>query len=283
MPQFKPGKMVNLSRLVHRVVANNSGPMTGPGTNTYLIGNSELAIIDPGPDDQEHIDAILAAARSLQGVIRWILCTHSHHDHSTGASRLKEHTGAEIYGQPAPDQQLARDESFSPDQVWAHHSRLQHDEFTILAIHTPGHASNHLCFLLEEEQMIFTGDHIMGGSTVVIPHPDGNMAHYLTSLEKIKTYNAHCLAPGHGDLIHNPNPVIEGTIQHRLMREQKTLNALGLIGPCDLNTLVSSVYDEVPSTLHPVAKQSLRAHLEKLQEENRVLQKKGIWQISNDG
>lgn len=279
MSDFTPGKLVNLSRLIHRVVANNAGMMTGPGTNTYLVGNQQIAVIDPGPASPAHIDAIIDAANSLQGTIQWILCTHTHLDHSPGAALLKEKTGAIVCGLPAPVGN-GQDQNFRPDQHWHDGSELECDEFFISTIHTPGHASNHLCFLLNDESVLFTGDHIMSGSTVVISPPDGNMAHYLASLEKLKPYTIEKLAPAHGSLLPHPMDVIEGTIQHRLMRENKVLERLATLPACTLDTLTSSVYDEVPVFLHPVARMSLLAHLEKLKEEKKVILNDTLWALS---
>lgn len=280
MSQFEPGKLVNLSRLAHRVVAPNAGMMTGPGTNTYLVGNSELAVIDPGPNIDAHIDAILAAAESLNGTIKWILCTHTHPDHSPATVALQQKTGAKTFGQQAPTVGMSQDKSFQPDHTWQDHEILESDSFRLKAIYTPGHASNHWCYLLEDEQLLFTGDHIMEGSTVVISPPDGDMKHYIESLEKLKSEDLNHIAPGHGDLISNPQDVVEGTIQHRLMRETKTLEKLSAIQPANLDELVKDVYDEVPIFLHSLAKLSLTAHLNKLLVEGKVSVDNDQWTIS---
>lgn len=277
MSQFEPGKLVNLSRLVHRIVAPNAGMMTGPGTNTYLVGNQELAVIDPGPNDSDHIDAIINAANQLRATIKWIVCTHTHADHSPGAMALKQKTHAQVYGQVAPKNGMSQDQSFQPDVTWGKESHITCPEFSLAAIHTPGHASNHWCYLLEDEALLLTGDHIMNGSTVVIAPPDGNMSAYIASLEKLKAYDINHIAPGHGDLIDNPQEVIEGTIQHRLMRETKTLEKLREMGEASLDNLVERVYDEVPIFLHELAKYSLLAHLEKLQAEGKVIHHNQQW------
>ncbi|PCJ47560.1 MAG: MBL fold metallo-hydrolase [Moraxellaceae bacterium] len=278
MSDFTPGKLIRLSPLVHRVTANNKGMMTGPGTNTYLIGNRQIAVIDPGPAKKKHINAIIDAAESLGGSIQWILCTHTHIDHSPGAALLKEKTGAFICGQPAPEGRN-QDQHFRPDQRWADGSELECEEYSIRAIHTPGHASNHLCFLLPDEELLFTGDHLMNGSTVVICPPDGNMSQYLNSLEKLKSVPLKTLAPAHGDLLSNPLEVVEATIQHRLKRENKVLERLEGLSPCKIGKLTASVYDDVSIFLHPVAKMSLLAHLEKLQVDNRVTLSNGRWEL----
>ena len=281
MSQFEPGKLINLSRLVHRVVAPNAGMMTGPGTNTYLIGNEEIAVIDPGPADPIHIDAIISAAESLNGTIKWVLCTHTHPDHSPGATPLCERTKAKAYGQVAPAEGMSQDQSFKPDHNWQDLEVLETDSFKIKAVYTPGHASNHWCYLLQNEAMLFTGDHIMNGSTVVIAPPDGNMSDYLNSLEKLKSEAIEHIAPGHGDLINTPLEVIEGTIQHRLMREDKTIQKLAEIQPANLDQLVKEVYDEVPIFLHELAKYSLTAHLDKLASDGKAEKIDDTWQLTS--
>lgn len=278
MSHFIPGKPFPISLNVRRVVAPNASMLTGPGTNTYLIGNKQLAVIDPGPAMPEHIDTLVKITATLGATIRWILCTHTHPDHSPGAALLKRATGAQLFGYPAPEGPV-QDKTFAPDVPWHHDSRLDTDEFSLRAVHTPGHASNHLCYLYENEKMLFTGDHIMQGSTVVIAPPDGNMADYLQSLELLKSLDISHLAPGHGDIIQSPLEIIEGLIQHRLMRERKTLEKLCALAPCSLDVLLPAVYDEVPVFLHALARQSLTAHLLKLKEEGRVTLDGDQWQV----
>lgn len=278
MSSFKPGEIVVLSQRVRRITAPNPGMMTGPGTNTYLVGNGELAVIDPGPAVPEHVDAILQAAADMHAPIRWILCTHTHLDHSPAANPLRDATDAIVIGQVAHFPK-SQDTRFSPDQHWQHGDFIRNDEFTLRAVHTPGHASNHLCFYLEEEQTLFTGDHIMEGSTVVIAPPDGNMQAYLNSLRLLKELPLRHLAPAHGNRIDNPLQLIEALIWHRSMRENKVLDKMRQLGPCTLATLTPSVYDEVPTYLHGVAQMSLLAHLQKLEEEQVAEHADGIWRI----
>ncbi len=278
MSNFKPGEVVVLSQRIRRITAPNPGMMTGPGTNTYLVGNSELAVIDPGPAIPAHIDAIIAAAEGMRAPIRWILCTHTHLDHSPAANALREATDASVIGQVArvPKNQ---DPTFRPDQHWQHGDFLCGDGFTLRAIHTPGHASNHLCFYLEEEQTLFTGDHVMEGSTVVIAPPDGDMLAYMNSLRGLQELPLLHLAPAHGNRIDKPQQIIEALILHRTMRENKTLEKMQQLGPCTLATLTPSVYDEVPVFLHGLAQMSLLAHLQKLEKENRVCVENEIWRL----
>lgn len=278
MSSFKPGETVVLSQRVRRITAPNPGMMTGPGTNTYLVGNAELAVIDPGPDIPEHIDAILQAAADMHAPIRWILCTHTHLDHSPGANRLRDATDAPVIGQLARDPK-GQDSTFKPDQHWQHGDVIRSDEFTLRAVHTPGHASNHLCFYLEEEQTLFTGDHIMEGSTVVIAPPDGDMQAYMNSLHQLKELPLRHLAPAHGNRIDNPLQIIEALIWHRTLRERKTLEKMQQLGPCTLATLTPSVYDEVPAFLHGLAQMSLLAHLLKLEQERVVERNDDLWRI----
>ena len=197
-----PGVPKRLDRFVTRIIAPNPGKMTGPGTNTYLVGDDEqLAVIDPGPLIDSHIAAIVACGR---GRIRWLLCTHTHRDHSPAARALQATTGARVIGYPAPAGE-SQDGSFAPDWLPAHDERLPIAGLTLRALHTPGHASNHLCFLLEETKMLFTGDHVMQGSTVIINPPDGDMRAYLRSLESLLAQDIAIIAPGHGYLIGPPH------------------------------------------------------------------------------
>lgn len=253
-----------LDRLVTRLTAPNPGAMTGPGTNTYLVGEDEIAVIDPGPAIDAHVEGIL---RQGKGRIRWILCTHTHLDHSPAAAYLKEKTGAPVYGRPAPQGQ---DATFQPDAVLEHGHKVAGPGFTLRAIHTPGHASNHLCYLLEETRMLFTGDHVMQGSTVVINPPDGDMRAYLASLEALLAEDIAIIAPGHGYLIGAPHRELRRLIAHRLSREAKLRRVLERHGPAPLHALVPHVYDDVSSRMHSWAARSLTAHLDKLVAEGAV-------------
>jgi glyoxylase-like metal-dependent hydrolase (beta-lactamase superfamily II)/8-oxo-dGTP pyrophosphatase MutT (NUDIX family) len=264
--EMLPGVPKRLDRMVTRVIAPNPGMMTGPGTNTYLVGESALAVIDPGPAIDSHVEAVLAAGA---GRIRWILCTHTHIDHSPAAAALRAATGAVVIGRPAPAGP-SQDQGFAPERLPAHGERLVLDGFALRALQTPGHASNHLCYLLEDTRMLFTGDHVMQGSTVVINPPDGDMRAYLGSLEALLAEDLAILAPGHGYLIGAPHREVRRLIAHRLAREAKVLAALARLGHPTLEELLPAVYDDVPAKLHPVAARSLSAHLGKLVAERRV-------------
>jgi glyoxylase-like metal-dependent hydrolase (beta-lactamase superfamily II) len=245
--------------------------MTGPGTNSYFIGapgSDDWALLDPGPGDAAHVQALLAAA---PGRITRILVTHTHKDHSPAAVAMREATGAPTMGRVA-DYPEWQDTDFQPQQVLADGDRLQLGEgVTLRVIHTPGHASNHLCYLLEEEKLLFTGDHLMQGSTVVINPPDGDMAVYIASLRRLLDEDLEWLAPGHGFLIDQPHAVVNKTIAHRLGREAKVLAALqAQAGPTSEAALVAAVYADTPKALHAMALRSLRAHLLKLRTDGRA-------------
>lgn len=271
--EFTPGKLTEIAPGVRRLVAPNPSMMTGPGTNTYLIGDNEVAVIDPGPRIDKHIDSIQELS---PGKILWILCTHTHPDHSPGALPLAQATGAELMGMPAPEGKV-QDKTFNPDRVLADNDVLTTDEFAIRAVHTPGHASNHLCFRHEEHRFLFTGDHIMSGSTVVIDPPDGNMQHYLDALARLKELDLAALAPGHGPVIDNPNEVVDWLIDHRLKREAKVVAALEANPDSTLWDLTLHVYDEVDPKLHRLASRSLLAHLQKLEADGRASCESDRW------
>ena len=256
-----------LNSRVRRLVAPNPGVMTGAGTNTYLLGDDEVAVLDPGPAIPEHIDAILETAGDR---IRWIVCTHTHPDHSPAWQAVAEATGAEVIGAlPADD--MFQDDTFSPTRELQHDDVLSTGEFTLRAVHTPGHVSNHFCFFLEEEQMLFAGDHIMNGSTVVIVPPSGDMKAYIESLQLLLRYPLRLIAPGHGEVMEDSRAVVEWLVNHRLKREKKVIAGLRKTGRTGLDRLVEVVYDDVDRSLHKMAKLSLSAHLIKLHRENRAL------------
>jgi glyoxylase-like metal-dependent hydrolase (beta-lactamase superfamily II)/8-oxo-dGTP pyrophosphatase MutT (NUDIX family) len=271
------GEVTQLSETVRRVAASNAGIMTGPGTNTYVLGaGNEFAVIDPGPADERHIEKLLEVTG---GRIRWILVTHTHLDHSPAAHRLKLHTGAQLLGMPAnhPDRQ---DLGFHPDLILQDGQTLALAGCRLRVVHTPGHASNHVCYFLEDESLLFTGDHVMQGSTVVINPPDGDMADYLQSLLKIRNLNAEYIAPGHGFLMDQPHKVVDGLMLHRALREQKIVDALTRVESALLWELVVLVYDDVPEHKHRAASRSLLAHLIKLRAEGRVIESGERWKLA---
>lgn len=279
--ELAPARPVWLSPRVLRITAPNGSMMTGPGTNSYFIGTpgaDDWALLDPGPDDDSHVQALMAAA---PGRVTRIVVTHTHKDHSPAAAALKRHFGAPSLGRVAAHMEW-QDAGFVPDQVLADGDRLQlGGDATLRVIHTPGHASNHLCFLLEQERLLFTGDHIMQGSTVVINPPDGDMAVYLASLRRLLDEDLDWLAPGHGFLIDQPHAAVKQLVAHRLQREARVLQALRALAPAGEDALRDAVYAETPKHLHGVALRSLRAHLQKLQAEGAARQRgDGLWALS---
>ena len=262
-----------MARGVRRIVAGNAGMMTGPGTNTYLLGEREIAVLDPGPDEAAHLAAILSAAGAP---IRWIVVTHTHRDHSPLASELARRTGATVIGLPPPHDGR-QDESFVPQHRPADGERLTLGDFELTAIHTPGHASNCVCYFLARERLLITGDHVLEGVSPVILPPDGNMGEYLKSIDKLFAYDFERIAPGHGDLMDQGKKVLEALRAHRLAREDKVLRNLAKLSEANLDALIPVVYDDVSVDRHQWARLTLQAHLIKLAQEGRVSELNGIW------
>jgi glyoxylase-like metal-dependent hydrolase (beta-lactamase superfamily II) len=260
------GQLDEIAPGVRRLVARNPGFMTGPGTNTYLVGLQRCVVIDPGPHDLVHIERIVAA---IGGGVEAILATHTHPDHSPAVATLAHFTGAEVLGQHAPEHGR-QDATFAPTRVLDDGDVVLIGDQALRAVHTPGHASNHLCYLLEGAGLLFSGDHVMQGSTVVITPPDGNMQQYLQSLARLQREPVTRIAPGHGTVIQDAQAEVARLIAHRLQREAKVVERLHRAGRVTIDVLVTSVYDDVDSRLHPVAKGSLLAHLLKLEAEGRA-------------
>ena len=258
-----------------RLTAPNAGLMTGSGTNTYLLaGGADSLVIDPGPDDPPHLAALIEAAPAPIGRI---LLTHTHEDHSPGAARLGALTGARVLGRTAMHAH-ARDESVRFDRELADGDLLPLAGGTMLRVlHTPGHASNHLCYLLACERLLFTGDHIIEGSTVVIDPPDGDMAAYLDSLKRLLAEDIAWLAPGHGTLIPGAAAAIRALIAHRQRREAQLLAALDPVRALSTEVLLERVYRDLPAALKPVAERSLLAHLLKLESEGLARRSAALW------
>ena len=262
LPPLIRGVASALSPLVRRIVADNPGPMTGPGTNTYLVGIDEIVVIDPGPDDPAHLDAIAGCGGDR---IRWIACTHTHQDHSPGVAGLKELTGAQVVAFDSRDGLVV-------DRALGDGDLIEATEFVLRAIHTPGHASNHLCFLLEQERLLFSGDHIMEGSTVVIRPPDGDMALYVAQLERLKALRPRlrAIAPGHGHLIDQPAAKIDEYLLHRAMRERQVAKTVRAAGTTTIDAIVAQLYPDIIDALRPMAAATVWAHLLKLRDEHKA-------------
>ena len=272
---LQPANPIEVAPGVVRIIAPNPGRMTGPGTNTYLVGGDRLAVVDPGPDDDAHLDFLLAGYANRIG---WIVVTHSHIDHSPLSRRLQAVTGAPIVGfgpAPAPAGTAGptgvdpHDGQFDPQHKLLDGQRLDLGGTVLEAVYTPGHASNHLCFEVAGTGLLFSGDHVMSGSTVVIAPPDGDMAIYLESLEKVKRRRPVRIAPGHGDMIEDPAAVLDDYLRHRLERERQVRAQVVAAGPdgAGVDAVVEALYKDVPADLHPVARYSVWAHLRKLAAE----------------
>lgn len=268
---------------VQRLVAPNASLMTGPGTNSYVIGDPPLAVLDPGPDDPAHLSLLAAAVPHPQ----FIFVTHTHRDHSSGACSLAARTGAPIVGLPPPNDgrqdmtcvpnvHPANDEVFTLGRARgigaapANSGESASNATRLRAIHTPGHASNHVCFLIEGSGLLFSGDHVLDGVTPVILPPDGDMAAYIEALERLKTYGPRAIAPGHGGVLNDPIASIDYVIQHRFKREAKVLTVLDAMGRGTLDELLPKVYSDVKPELLRIARLSLEAHLIKLVREGRA-------------
>ncbi len=279
-----PGRPEQVSALVRRVLCDNPGPFTFRGTSTFIIGKGQVAVIDPGPEDEAHLAALLDAVRGE--TVSHILVTHSHADHSPLAVRLKAATGAEIFGlglAARPDDGSVRldagvDHGFKPDVVLSHGSRIEGRGWSLEAIHTPGHMSNHLCFALTEEKALLVGDHVMAWSTSVVAPPDGNMGHYMASLRALLGRDDHIYWPAHGPARLDPLPLVRGLLAHRTMREQAIVQRLKA-GDRTVAEIVRAVYAGIDPKLHGGAALSTRAHLDHLIEQGRVQRHDDVYEV----
>lgn len=269
-----PGTPVTIGPGVQRLTAPNPSMMTGPGTNSYVIGSDgDFVVIDPGPDNEAHIGRLLEITG---GRISRVLVTHTHRDHSPGALRLREATGTLLVGMPAPDDPI-QDQQFHADEVPSDGDTIPTPAGDLKVIHTPGHASNHLCYLLTRQNLLFSGDHIMQGSTVVINPPDGDMKAYIESLHRLLEEPIDYIAPGHGFLMGHAHPVVDYLVTHRLAREHKVAKALKALGSACLEDLTARAYDDVPAAIHGVAARSALAHLIKLEADGMVFLEGERW------
>lgn len=263
-----------MSERIWRLTAPNAGPFTHTGTCTYLIGDDQLALVDPGPDDARHIKAILHAIKGKE--LRYILVTHTHKDHSSAAGSLRKATGAKIFGcapyAPSLDISIigsgfdaAHDRDYAPDYVLKEGDTITLKNTTVCVVATPGHTSNHLCYALEEEKALFTGDHVMGWSTTVIAPPDGSMRDYLMSLEYLRKRNDHIMWPGHGQPITIPQRYLRAILHHRHARAAAILRRLKA-GDRSIENIVENIYGAINPALRRAAAMTVFAHLQDLVE-----------------
>jgi glyoxylase-like metal-dependent hydrolase (beta-lactamase superfamily II) len=274
------GAVVQVSPLIRRVIARNPGPFTYTGTGVYIIGHGEVAVIDPGPDLDEHFEALKAALAGER--VTHVFVTHSHLDHSPLAHPLARWAGCEVYGSaglametPSDVRMEAGDDlRFRPDAPIRDGARYEGPGWTIEAIETPGHTSNHVCYALLEEKALFSGDHVMGWSTTVISPPDGDMDDYLASLEKVRARGFATLWPTHGPPVTEPAPFLDAYIAHRLDREAQILAQLDA-GQSKIMQMVPIMYAAVDSRLHPAACHSVLAHMGRLVKRGVVVSDTG--------
>jgi glyoxylase-like metal-dependent hydrolase (beta-lactamase superfamily II) len=272
-----PGELLRLSPLVRRMTAGNAGPMTFTGTCTYVVGDGEVAIIDPGPDRVEHVNALLAALRGE--TVAAILVTHTHKDHAPAARALRAATGARILGCAPFAPEAADPESFRPDgshdAAYAPDSVLRDGDvfeartFTLAGVETPGHTMNHLAFFLPREQALFSGDHVMAWSTSVITPPDGSMRDYMASLDKLRRRDDRIYWPGHGGPVTEPQRYVRALAAHRRQRERAILARVAA-GDRTIETIVAHVYEGLSPALRVAAGLSVLAHLRDLSERGLV-------------
>ncbi|WP_373087541.1 MBL fold metallo-hydrolase [Sneathiella sp.] len=263
--EYEYGVAEELSPLIRRVIAHNPSAFTFHGTGTYIIGKGEVAVVDPGPLDEAHVAALMAALKGE--MVTHILITHTHRDHSPAAEPLKQLTGAKTYGfgphgggKPDIELEEGGDMAFVPDVALEDGDVILGNGWTVDVIHTPGHLSNHLCFGLREEKTLFTGDHVMGWSTTVVSPPDGDMSAYMKSLEKLLHFEYQTYWPTHGPAITDTKPFVEALIAHRHDRMDQIRDCLKS-GPMQIPDMVKKMYTDVPVTLHPAAARSVYAHI----------------------
>ena len=278
------GRAEEVAPGVRRLLASNPSPFTFTGTQTYVIGAGEVAVIDPGPDLAEHVEAILAVTRSER--IAAILCTHTHRDHSPASRALAGATAAPIIGcaplaleDEGPRADAAFDFDYRPDRVLMDGERIEGEGWTLEAVATPGHTSNHLCFALEGTGALFTGDHVMGWSTTVVSPPDGDMTDYMASLDLMLGRDDRLYLPAHGPPVDRPHAHVRGLIVHRRMREKQILAQLEA-GKGDIPAMVSVMYREIDPRLHPAAGRSVLAHLVDLERRELVREEGERWVLA---
>ena len=275
--EFDYGTVMQLAPGIRRVIANNPGPFTFHGTGTYILGTGKVAVIDPGPNDETHIDAILAGLPGEE--VSHILVTHTHMDHSPGCRPLQARTGAPTYaygphGAGKIEQGVQVEEGgymdFVPDYLVTHGDIIRGADWTVECVYTPGHTSNHLCFALQEQKALFTGDHVMGWSTSIISPPDGDMADYMQSLELLLERDDEIYWPTHGPSIIDPKTHVRAYIDHRLEREQQILSCIDQ-GTYQIRDMVPLMYRDTPEFMYPAAARSVLAAMENLVRKRQVV------------
>ncbi|AUW59484.1 MBL fold metallo-hydrolase [Sphingobium sp. SCG-1] len=277
------GVAMSLSPLVARVLAPNPSPFTYTGTQSYIVGREEVAVIDPGPAEPDHIAALQSAIAGRP--VTAILCTHTHRDHSPAAKVLAQATGAPIIGcapltldDDGPRADAAFDPDYAPDHVLADGDTVRGKDWTLEAVATPGHTSNHLCFALVEEQALFTGDHIMGWSTTVVSPPDGDMAAYMQSMQRLIDREDVIYYPAHGDPVDKPQRLARSMMGHRRHREGQIIRFLQAGGASAIPDMVSEMYKGVDPRLYSAAGRSVLAHLLDLQARGLAREQDGQWE-----
>ncbi len=263
---------------VQRILAPNPKDYTGTGTNTYVVGAEKVWVIDPGPAEIRHVDAVLAAVDGRQ--VEGICVTHTHLDHSPAATLLKQETGSKTYGFGAlsPDIFALTSEdvdcSFVPDVILPDRRTLGSGDWCLQALHTPGHFPNHMCYLLPQQGILFSGDHVMGWSTTVIVPPLGSLLDYMDSLNVLEQCNANIMLPSHGEIVEAPNTRIDEVRQHRKMRHEQVRACLKT-GITEPSAIVGQIYEDLPPRLIEAAQGSVMAHIEVLDMETEAASKNG--------
>ncbi len=271
---FEYGVLEPITPLIRRIVANNPGPFTYKGTGTYVVGHGKVAIIDPGPLMEEHVDALLGALKGE--TVTHIMVTHTHHDHSPAAALVKARTGAKTYGYGPHGEGFdagsgsGADRDFVPDVTLRDNDTVEGPGWRLEALHTPGHCSNHLSFILPEEQALFSGDHVMGWSTSVVTPPDGDMRDYMTSLDKVLARDDAIYWPTHGPSVIDPKPHVKAFITHRHERTDSIVDFLKGVRDASPDEIVLGVYQGLDPKLRPAAARSVMAHLVALAAEGKI-------------
>jgi glyoxylase-like metal-dependent hydrolase (beta-lactamase superfamily II) len=273
---FQYAELAQVAPGLRRIVARNPSPFTFHGTGTYVVGEGNVAVIDPGPDLAEHVDALLTALRGE--TITHLFVTHTHRDHSPACRPVQAATGARSYGfgrhgsgkvDAGMQVEEGADNDFEPDVLLADGDIVSGDGWSMECVHTPGHTSNHMCYQLREHKALFSGDHVMGWSTTIISPPDGDIAAYLTSLELLLSRDDRCYWPTHGDCIRDPKPLVQALIRHRLERADE-IRACLASGVDRIADMVPRMYTDLPVRMYPAAARSVFSTLIYLMERGEV-------------